>query len=42
VGCGSVITEPGDYALVADETCTGDGITIAASGVRLNLRGFTE
>jgi parallel beta-helix repeat protein len=41
VACGSVITVPGSYALVADETCAGDGITIAASNVRLNLGGFT-
>ena len=41
VSCGSVITEPGEYALVADVFCTDNGITIAASGVRLDLRGFT-
>jgi parallel beta-helix repeat protein len=41
VGCGSVISVPGHYALGADETCSGDGITIAASSVRLNLAGFT-
>jgi parallel beta-helix repeat protein len=40
VGCGSVITAPGNYALVADETCSGDGITIAASNVRLDFGRF--
>ena len=41
VGCGSVITAPGHYALSADETCSGYGIMIAASGVHLDLAGFT-
>ena len=41
VGCGSVISAPGHYVLGADETCSGDGVTIAASSVRLNLAGFT-
>src|SRR5205823_3313006 len=39
VTCGSVITSPGDYYLASD--CTGDGIIILASDVRLRLDGHT-
>jgi uncharacterized repeat protein (TIGR01451 family) len=41
VSCGSVITAPGAYAVVADEICAADGIVIAASDVELDLGGFT-
>ena len=35
--CGNTITVPGDYRLDADLACTGDGITIVASKVHLQL-----
>jgi parallel beta-helix repeat protein len=35
--CPYTITAPGDYRLDADLSCTGDGITIQASHVNLNL-----
>jgi hypothetical protein len=39
VTCGDTISAPGDYSLRGD--CSGDGITIAANGVHLQLNGFT-
>jgi hypothetical protein len=39
VTCGSAISAPGDYYLASD--CTGPGITITASDVRLRLNGHT-
>jgi hypothetical protein len=39
VTCGSPITAPGQYVLVAD--CMGAGITITASDVHLKLNGHT-
>lgn len=39
VTCGSVISAPGDYYLAGD--CSGDGIRIMASDVRLELRDHT-
>ena len=39
VTCGEAITAPGHYVLASD--CSGDGIRIEASGVRLKLAGHT-
>ena|SRR5437763_1765080 len=39
VTCGEAITAPGHYFLASD--CSGDGIRIEASGVRLKLAGHT-
>lgn len=40
--CGTVITNPGSYALANNiGPCTGDGIDIDSGGVTLDLQGFT-
>src|SRR5579875_1683458 len=40
--CGLQITRPGIYRLAADlGPCAGDGVDIRATGVVLNLAGFT-
>jgi parallel beta-helix repeat protein len=40
--CGTIITEPGNYQLVADLVdCPEGGVTIAVSDVKLNLKGHT-
>lgn len=39
--CPFVISQPGDYVLGQDITCSGNGILITSSGVHLTLAGFT-
>ncbi|MGV3724622.1 MAG: right-handed parallel beta-helix repeat-containing protein [Actinomycetota bacterium] len=39
--CPFVITQPGQYSLAQNLACSGDGITILADNVHLNLAGFT-
>jgi parallel beta-helix repeat protein len=35
--CGTTISSPGDYKVVSDLNCSGDGITITSSGVHLSM-----
>lgn len=39
--CGQVLDAPGNYHLAQDLVCTGDGVVITASRVRLSLAGRT-
>jgi len=38
--CGTTLSSPGVYTLVANEFCTGDGVTVNSDDIKIDLQGY--